>query len=337
MEQCLSWQAQQRIGEVWLAAYQDDVLKKLRILRESDGVQPGDKLSGLIKGPLSARQYLLELNTGETVVVEAGTQRLYEGLRCQVHITRAAIAEPGLVKRAQGIVVAPLTRNQPDPPAIQSIRLPHDTRWVASLPQAEDVIADALQGTYPLPGGSLSFERTRAGLVVDVDGYGSAEALNTHAAQALTFLLPLWDISGNVIVDFLQSTSKTQRTDLGHRLDQGLNATHALWQRNGPNGYGLVQLVAPKRHPSLLDQLFGTNRATPSLYTQALTLVNAAQKSQGMGARTLWASPSVIRLLEENTGWIASLSKKLGVPVLLCAQNDPNAGAYVQVEHPAAL
>jgi ribonuclease G len=339
MEHPTLWQAQQRLGEVWLGAYKAGMLTRLRILREGDGAQAGDHLAGVITSRLSPRQYLLTTAAGEDIVVEANlpkaaNQRLHEGTRCLVHVTRAAIAEPGLIKRAQGIVAELLSNSHPQAAPITSTRVAQNVTWVAQLPQADGVIEDVLQGSYALPGGALYFERTRLGLVVDVDGYAAGDKLNAEAAQALARLLTLWDISGNVLIDFVQSAGKSQRTALGTLLDSALSTSTTLWQRNGPNGYGLVHLVSPRRHPSLLDQLFGTNRSTPSLLTQALNLLNAAAQSQGMGARTLWARAAIIRLMEENSQWIQSLSQKLGVPILLGVNPDPSAGTYVQVAHP---
>jgi hypothetical protein len=253
-----------------------------------------------------------------------------EGMRVTFEVTREAIAEPGRVKPAEIAL-----RDSGVLPSLQK-----DALWDARLmafeqPVISASIADgfdiALSGQSQLGSVIISFQRTKAGLVFDVDGIGSAFDINQVAAAEIVRLLRLYQVGAMVMIDFVSMEAKAQRTQIAEIFDAAARSDARPFERTAINGYGMMQVVRARPRPSVLDHLFGTRIAALSDQTQAYWLLRAVAQSSGFGARTVTARPDVAALLESQkwAGWRAQAMRAAGADMLVVA--DEKAAGYGQV------
>jgi len=253
-----------------------------------------------------------------------------EGMRVTFEVTREAIAEPGRVKPAEIAL-----RDSGVLPSLQK-----DALWDARLmafeqPVISASIADgfdiALSGQSQLGSVIISFQRTKAGLVFDVDGIGSAFDINQVAAAEIARLLRLYQVGAMVMIDIVSMEAKAQRTQIAEIFDAAARSDARPFERTAINGYGMMQVVRARPRPSVLDHLFGTRIAALSDQTQAYWLLRAVAQSSGFGARTVTARPGVAALLESQkwAGWRAQAMRAAGADMLVVA--DEKAAGYGQV------
>lgn len=275
--------------------------------------------------------------SGAYVVTDDGHELLLrskigdpEGARVTFEVTREAIAEPGRIK--------PTEIALRDSGALPS--LPKDALWDARLmafeqPVISASIADgfdiALSGQSQLGSVIISFQRTKAGLVFDVDGIGSAFDINQVAATEVARLLRLYQVGAMVMIDFVSMEAKAQRTQIAEIFDTASRSDARPFERTAINGYGLMQVVRARPRPSVLDHLFGTRIAALSDETQAYWLLRAVAQSSGFGARTVTARPDVAALLETQkwAGWRAEAMRAAGADMRVVA--DEKAAGYGHV------
>lgn len=219
---------------------------------------------------------------------------LAEGGRVGFEITRGAIAEPGLVKPAEaklldGISASPVTA------AVLWAR-----RFSGTMPTHDlsDAFDAALAGVSHTGDATTSFQRTKAGLVFDVDGTGDPLAINMAAATEIARLLRLYQVGAMVMIDFIAVDSKSARQKVAEVFDTAAALDPRSFERTAINGFGMMQVVRPRPMPSVLDQLFGTRIASLSDETQALWLLREASRSTGFGPRTITTRPAVATLLQ---------------------------------------
>jgi ribonuclease G len=302
-------------GETRLAWVEKGQLTALDLIRPNAGAQPGAVVLGRLGPALSARQALVRL-PGEELAL-ANPPALPEGAPVLVRVTRAARFEPGGAKRAQGVL-------DPGPERAAPPAIPADAQPCARLPEelgVEELLEAAISGQFALPGGSMSLERTRAGLVIDIDAAGDPLSVSLAAAAEIGRLVKLLQIGGSVLIDFPALGSKAARQAASDRLDAGLPAG---WERTAMNGFGLMQLIGPLTRPSLIDILCGPRRNAPSAETYAVRLLRDAMRSVGFGARTITAPPAVAEALRAWPDDLAQAQALLGARLDVVA--DPSAG-----------
>jgi hypothetical protein len=218
--------------------------------------------------------------------------------------------------------------------------LQKDALWDARLmafeqPVISASIADgfdiALSGQSKCGDVTISFQRTKAGLVFDVDGIGNAFDINQVAAAEIARVLRLYQVGAMVMIDFVSMEAKAQRTQIAEIFDAAARSDARPFERTAINGYGMMQVVRARPRPSVLDHLFGTRIAALSDQTQAYWLLRAVAQSSGFGARTVTARPGVAALLESQkwAGWRAQAMRAAGADMLVVA--DEKAAGYGQV------
>ncbi len=121
----------------------------------------------------------------------------------------------------------------------------------------EERIDAAITGVIPLPsGGNLKIEETEAMTVIDVNsGAGrsgtSPEAVhlatNLEAAKAIARENRFQNISGLIVVDFIDMRSKQDQEKVLAALDQGLARDPLPVERTGLNRFGLLSLRRKRR------------------------------------------------------------------------------------------
>ena len=207
---------------------------------------------------------------GTEVLLDNLPQDVTEGAKIHVKIKRAPIAERGRLKLALGRyqdthAVGEARSRGAKPGDIEGFSYPMmgveqmrqlpagqflDDRW-------EDIWHAASSGEVAFDGGSLLFSVTPAMTLIDVDGEGSPRELALAAVSAIARWLPLFDLGGNIGIDFPSVEAKSDRKAVDIALAKALD--HWPHERTAMNGFGFVQIVARLEGPSLLHR-FATSR-----------------------------------------------------------------------------
>jgi ribonuclease G len=157
-----------------------------------------------------------------------------------------------------------------DPAAIPELRAAFPDSAVAHLPETEwpidlDAVFDeALAATLALSGGgSVHFEATRAGMLIDVDTgtpeTGSPERIglmaNLAAAAAIARHIRLRNLGGGIVVDFVGLDSRPAREKLRAAFAEALASDPVAPQLLGWTRLGHFELVRPRRSRRLAEAL----------------------------------------------------------------------------------
>ena len=186
-----------------------------------------------------------------------------------------------------------------DPAAIPELRAAFRDNAVAHLPEAEwpiDLDAafdEALSATLPLPGGgSVHFEATRAGMLIDVDTGtpepGSPERTammaNLAAAASIARQIRLRNLGGGIVVDFVGLDSRPAREKLRAAFAEALAPDPAAPQLLGWTRLGHFELVRPRRSRRLAEALLEP-RPGGALVKTAVTVAHEALRALRRAAR----------------------------------------------------
>jgi ribonuclease G len=299
----------------------------------------------------------------EAILQSAG--KLPDGALLGVEMTRAVIPEPGRWKLAM-VRPAPAVAPQSEPgwhfsdepwvlflrrlaPALAEIICPsasvaNEVRsdlGEAAPPLRIDpaAIADAdfsglieaaVLGEFPIAGGAISIERTRAMVMIDIDGSGDPLALNLAAAREIPRLLRLLDIGGPVGIDFLTLEGRTARSAVDAALAEAC-AVLGPHKCTAMSGFGFAQIVRPRRGPSIPELVCGVTPGRLSLESRAIALLREAGRSIGHGKRQLIAPPPIIELIRQWPEETGALRFALGVEIELVADTAAIGYGHVHV------
>ena len=290
--------------------------------REGDGLRAGDiwdaRLTAILapgRGIVRAGDHeaLLEplppgLTEGALLRVEIAREALPEARRPRLAKARAvpgAGREPGKVRagpdlvarlRERGLTLREVTRFGPDDLEAAG--------WSELLDQAAT-------GHVPFDGGLLTISPTPAMTVIDVDGALPPVQLARAAAVAVAHAIRCFDLTGSIVIDF-PGTDRAARAEIAALLDAHLPPP---FERTAVNGFGLLQIVRPRRRASLIERIQG--EPVPSA---ALALLRQAERGGGSGGTcTLTAGPAVAGWLAACAGLITELERRIGASVRLQA------------------
>ena len=255
--------------------------------------------------------------SGVEVLLDNLPQDVTEGARIHARIKRAPIAERGRLKRAHG--------RYEDTRAVEEVHLrgskPGDTEGISypmmgvervrQLPAGQflddrwkDIWHAASSGEVTFGGGALLFSVTPAMTLIDIDGGGSPRELALAAVPAIARWLPLFDLGGNIGIDFPTIEAKSDRKAVDSALEKALD--HWPHERTAMNGFGFVQIVARLEGPSLLHR-FTTSR-TGMCARKAL---HVGELASGTGnVLLLTVHPALKAKLKPE--WIGELSRRSG-------------------------
>lgn len=263
----------------------------------------------LVNKPSGARRGLAVDGQGHEVLLDRLPPGLTEGAPIGVQITRAAIAERGRFKRAQGR-------------AIDAGSVPVETPRECLVPGTEirrfpvglweEVWESASSGQIDFSGGTLLFSVTPAMTVVDVDGLLPPRELALAAVEPLARWLQRFDLGGSIAVDFPTLEAKADRKAVDNALDLALHD----WphERTAMNGFGLVQIVARLDGPSLLHRM-----ATSRVAAAARMALRRAEAVEEPGALLLTVHPAVKARFKPE--WLEELARRTGREVRI--ETDP--------------
>jgi ribonuclease G len=337
--------------------------------RETAVLAVGEHYTAQIISRMGDGQALVSLGVSlgvETQAILRPCPPLTDGARLAVEMVRAPIPEPGrwkraLVRPADGLTpqAEPCWHFSAEPwerflqqhaPLVEAILCP--TAGVANEVQSllgpsappvsvdpgaiEDADFDALMeqaaaGEFPIDGGTLTIERTRAMTVIDVDGTTSAVALNLAAARAIPKLLHLLDIGGPVGIDFVSMRNRADRLAVDQALREAA-ACLGTYEKTAINGFGFCQMIRPRTGPSVPELLCGITPGQLSRESRAIALLRIAGRSQGTGTRRLVAPPAIIDLIRAWPEEIAALKFQLGTAIELVPDASASGYGYVHVD-----
>ena len=278
--------------------------------------------------------------SGAFVVADDGRELLLrsktnapDGARIHFAVTREAISEPGRIKPPE-IMLRDSAHDEPliGKDALWDARLVSLGQSAINAPIAEGFDV-AIAGQSQLGDVTISFQRTKAGLLFDIDGVGDAFAINRIAATEIARLLRLYQVGAMVIIDFVSMESKAHRTQIAEAFDAASLADPRPFERTAINGYGMMQVVRARPRPSVLDQLFGTRIAALSDETQAYWLLRTVAQSSGFGVRTVTARPEVAALLdcESWAAWRGQAARLAGADMVVVADEKATGYGHVHV------
>ena len=363
MKPSLLWDAGP--GELRAGLVEQGKLAEFRIIRlrrDSALYATGEHYTARITARLGPGKALVTLG-GDCEAILQTTGKLAEGAMLGVEMTRAAIPEPGRWKLPMARLAPQLVpQSQPgwhfsDEPWVLFLRrlapglseivcpsasVANEVRTdlgPAAPPLRIDplAIADAdftglieaaVLGEFPIDGGVISIERTRAMTMIDIDGSGDPLALNLAAAREIPHLLRLLDIGGPVGIDFLTLEGRKARGAVDLALAEA-SAVLGPHKRTAINGFGFVQIVRQRRGPSIPELVCGITPGRLSLESRAIALLREAGRSTGHGTRRLVAPPAIINLIRKWPEETGALRFALGVDIDLVA--DPAAIGYGHV------
>ncbi|WP_426265998.1 ribonuclease [Sphingomonas sp. LHG3443-2] len=229
-------------------------------------------------------------------LLPGGAGGRHEGAKALIEVTREPIpgAEPwkrplGRVVEAGTVSALPTGNDIPFP-------APDDLLEAAGW---SDLLEEARSGTIAFPGGTLRVSVTPAMTLIDVDGTGRAEDLARSAARAAAAAIRRHAIGGSIGIDFPTISGRELRQKLGELIDAGLEKP---FERTAVNGFGFLQIVRPRRGPSLFE--LAADR--PGFEARAL-LRRAARQ---VGSIRLACHPAVAAALRPE--WLDQLGRQVG-------------------------
>lgn len=290
------------VGEHRLALLRGDRLVGMRIRREGDGLSAGTIVDARLTATAGGRGFAVA--AGQQLLVQPLPAGASEGAGIRVKIVRGAWMEPGRERLARA-TAAPGASVQ-SPPTLEqqaeatgAVMRPGWPDHVES--QWDDGWQAAELGRRSFPGGMLNLSPTPAFLAVDVDGSAPDPVA---ACRALAEAVQLWDLSGSIVID-LPNADRAARQAAAAAIDSGL--ADRPFERTAVNGFGLMQIVLPRRGPTILERAM-LDRAGSA----AIALLAAAQREARPGALELRAAPAIARWLTARPQLLDALRTATG-------------------------
>jgi ribonuclease G len=317
-------------GERRAALVEDGKIVELHVQRDLQ----------MVFGECGAGRIDRKAPSGSYIAIDGGVQLLVrgkspaaEGERVAFEIMREAIAEPGRIKPAEAWLVDAAPNAPADKDAMWNGRLKRLQADATIFRPLADAFDCAVAGASHIGDVTVSFQRTKAGLVFDIDGIGDPLSINLAAAKEVARLLRLYQVGGMVMIDFVSVESREQRKAVAGAFDQQAALDLRPFERSAINGYGLMQVVRARPRPSILDHLFGTRIASLCDETQAYWLLREVAQSSGFGKRVLTARTNVATLLN-SPKWQpfrAACERLTGAPLEIVADQNLTGYGHVHV------
>jgi hypothetical protein len=247
---------------------------------------------------------------GETYLLPRGSGRVREGQSLIIEVWREPIVAEGW-KRPLAHVVEDADPAQMSAPSSLSGRLggqalaanaPRDLFAAAGW---DALLAEAREGRVDFPGGELRLFATPAMTLVDVDGTLPGPALAMAAAGAAGRAIVRLGLAGSIGIDFPTLPDKAARVAAAAAFDEALAAAGGgAVERTQINGFGLMQVIRPRRRASLVE--LAQDRAG----FEARALLRRAGRETG--AVAIVAHPRVVVAIEAIDGWQDRLARLTG-------------------------
>ena len=249
----------------------------------------------------SVRPQALASDGATEFLLPGGAGGHHEGAAALIEVTREPIpgAEPW--KRPLGRVVEAGT--VPALPNGKDIFFPAPDDQLGAAGWS-DLLEEARSGLVAFAGGTLRVSVTPAMTLIDVDGIGRAEDLARSAARAAAAAIRRHSIGGSIGIDLPTVSGRELRQKIGELIEAGLEKP---FERTAVNGFGFLQIVRPRRHPSL----FELAAERPAFEARALL----RHASRLVGSVQIACHPAVAAALRPE--WLETLGRQVGGTVSL--------------------
>ena len=233
---------------------------------------------------------------GEEALVDGLPREASEGAALTLVVTRAALWE----KTRRKLARAKPTEDTPRPAPTLAQTL--NARVVPNFDGWDELWTEAIQQSVEFAGGTLLIEPTSALTAIDIDGSLPPKALALAAVPAIARTIRRFDLAGSIVIDFPTLATKADRGE----VDAALATTLRDWphERTAMNGFGLVQVIARRERPSLLELLDRWPDAAARL------LLRRAERVSEPGALLLTAAPQIKRAFWSE--WEPELARRTG-------------------------
>ncbi len=313
------WLIERGIGETRYALVEDGQIVETAI--ELDGTVPAGSVipARLADTGVSGLNAIARDDAGREYLLPRGASRVTQGAALNIEITREAIPGSEPWKRA----LAKMTCATPaDAPRVTGRHLIYpDQRDELVRAGWADVLSEARTGIVRFSGGELRFSPTPAMTLIDVDGYLSPEELAVRGAAEAARAIRRLGIGGSIGIDLPTVAARSGRQAAAEAIDAHLPQP---FERTAVNGFGFVQIVRPRRRPSLLELA-----QDPAAF-EARALFRSVALGPA-GPKRIVAHPSVIALVETNSDWPSQLASQIGGQVELRADASlPMSGGYAE-------
>jgi ribonuclease G len=294
------WLIERGIGETRAALVEDGQIIEARILRD-DIIPAGTILDARLT---AVGRNAFAVADGQEYLLPKRAAGVTQGAALNIEVTREALGGAEPWKRP----LARVTREMPRlAPALKGReaeqRQLDEAGWL-------DLIDEARSGLIAYPGGELRVSLTPAMTLIDVDGSLPPAELAVAGARAAALAIRRHGIGGSIGIDLPTVAGKAPRQAAAVAVDDVLPQP---FERTAVNGFGFLQIVRPRLHPSLFE--LAADRAA----FEARALLRLAERE--VGAVRLAAHPAVIAELNRHPGWLDQLSRRTGGLVTL--REDP--------------
>ncbi|MFL6767964.1 MAG: ribonuclease [Sphingomicrobium sp.] len=295
------WLIERGIGESRAALVEGGRIIEARILR--DGVVPAGTI---LEARLTAvGRNAIAVADGQEYLLPKGAPGVTQGAALNIEVTREALAGAEPWKRPLARATEEAARSAAALHGREAVqRELDDAGWL-------DLIDEARSGLIAFPGGELRVSLTAAMTLIDVDGSLSPADLAVAGARAAAEAVRRHSIGGSIGIDLPTVAGKAPRQAAASAVDEVLPQP---FERTAVNGFGFLQIVRPRLHPSLFE--LAADRAA----FEARALLRLAERE--IGAIRLAAHPAVIAELNRHPGWLDQLSRRTGGLVTL--RSDPS-------------
>lgn len=323
----LEWLYEAGIGEARAALVDGDTIIEAHIEPDDDGLRAGTIMSARLTEVLIPGRRGIATCDAREALLEPIPKGVTLGGMLTVEITRRAIPEPGVPKRAKARPAAPDAALQVGPDLLTRISAsglpvrhlgPHDPDLLEVAGWSE-CLEDARAGRVAFAGGTLRISLTPAMTLIDVDGHLPPAPLALASARATAAAIRRFGISGSIGIDFPTLANKSERLATADAFDDVLPLP---FERTAINGFGFMQIIRLRARASLCEQL--SYERVPSA---ARALLRSIQRSGIIGAAKVVAHPLVIGQLMARPDWFDTLAGQLGGALDLCADTSLAIGA----------
>ncbi|MEO6247663.1 MAG: ribonuclease [Sphingomicrobium sp.] len=295
------WIVEEGIGETRAVLLEGGQIVEARLELE-DAIPAGTRLAArLVRVGEQGRNAVARDLGGQEYLMPIAPRGVSEGAALTIEVTRSAFPgnEPWKRPLARATDYAPLEAAalvERLAGRLHHFPAPHDaleeTGW-------SDLLDEARSGTVAFPGGSLRISPTPAMTLIDVDGTLSPDALALAGATVAARAIRRLDLGGSIGIDLPSVKGKPARLAQDAAVDAELPRP---FERTGVNGFGFVQIVRPRRGPSLVE--LAQDRAG----FEARALLR--RSARATGAIRLVAHPAVVAAIEPH--WIERLARQVG-------------------------
>lgn len=248
----------------------------------------------------AVRPQVLARDGSTDFLLPGGTGGCHEGATVSIEVTREPIpgAEPW--KRPLARVIESDTPSQHAAAIPLPFPAPDDVLESAGW---SDLLEEARSGLVAFPGGTLRVSVTPAMTLIDIDGVGRPQDLARASAKAAASVIRRHNIGGSIGIDFPTVSGRELRQAIGEIVDAGLEKP---FERTAVNGFGFLQIVRPRRHPSLFE--LAADRApfeARALLRQAARLVGSIRLACHPAVAAAFRPDGLDRLGRQTGGSVA--------------------------------